>query len=94
MKLVILFPVAIALPLMPPAFAQAPSEPPPAAAAQPPAPRPDDLDARLHHQPTQAEVNEREKARQSAATVDQRNKEQQKQVDDLYQQLLGKPAAK
>jgi hypothetical protein len=93
MKCVILALALIPL-LMPPAFAQAPPAPPPAATAQPPAPAPDDLDARLHHQPTQAEVNEREKARQGAATVDQRNKVQDKQVDDLYQQLLGKPAGK
>jgi hypothetical protein len=93
MKLAILVLAATALPMMQ-ATAQAPSAPPPAANAQPPAPPPDDLDARLHHQPTQAEVNEREKASQGAATVDQRNKEQQKQVDQLYQQLLGKPAAK
>jgi hypothetical protein len=78
-----------------PAFAQTqPATPPPAATAQPPAAAPDDLDARLHHQPTQAEVNEREKASQGASVVDQRNKDQQKQVDQLYQQLLGKPAAK
>jgi hypothetical protein len=80
MKLAILVLAATALP-MTPAFAQAP-------------PAPDDLDARLHHQPTQAEVSEREKAHQSAAAVDQRNKEQQKHVDELYQQLLGKSAGK
>ncbi|HUB95375.1 MAG TPA: hypothetical protein VL993_05630 [Stellaceae bacterium] len=92
--------LALALMTMPAALAQnsAPAAQTAAPAAQTLAPDAQtpphfsDLAATQHHQPTQAEVNARETEVDGAAAVDARNKQEQRQVDQLYQQLLGRPA--
>jgi hypothetical protein len=66
--------------------------PPPPLAADPPPLAPGDLDARLHHEATQAQVNEREDQRFGAAAVQARDQQEQQEIDKLYFQLLGKPA--
>ena len=69
----------------------------PAALAQsagpqtPPAPtQTPDIGAKLHHQPTEVAVTERERARDGDAAVDARQRREQKQVDTLYRQLIGR----
>jgi hypothetical protein len=53
---------------------------------------PQELDATRHHQPTQAEVDQRERQLYGDKTTAQFRARQKAEVDRLYQELMGSPA--
>ena len=64
-------------------------------ASAPPAPAPASslpLDAYLHHQPTKPEVIERERQRYGAATVQQEDRREQSELDQLYDEVIRRSA--
>lgn len=53
---------------------------------------PQELDATRHHQPTQAEVDQRERQLYGDKSTAQFQARQKAEVDRLYQELTGNPA--
>jgi Spy/CpxP family protein refolding chaperone len=69
------------------ALAQTPDQ---RAASPPPGQLP--LGAMLHHQPTQAQVDARERARQGAKQAEQQQRRQRTEEDRLYQEIMRRSA--
>ena len=85
--------IALLVVVAPVAWAQdaPPPSPSPSAPAQRPPVQFSDLDAKLHHQPTRAEVDQRERERFGSAATKQQQDQEQAEIDRLNRELLGTP---